>query len=138
MSKLFEVPANERELKFKLETYKGNRIALKLIKLLKRDGVYKIAQLENINENRIFEVSIKSNQSKFDVLNELKNEIISYIPDNFTNNYLFNFKDKSLGFVYSFTVELDGETRFEVYHKIKEVRTNGGTNIPAAKNQIII
>lgn len=138
MSKLFEVPANERELKFKLETYKGNRIALKLIKLLKRDGVYKIAQLEGLNENRIFEVSIKSNQSKFDVLNELKNEIISYIPDNFTNNYLFNFKDKSLGFVYSFTVELDGETRFEVYHKIKEVRTNGGTNIPAAKNQIII
>lgn len=138
MSKLFNVPANERELKFKLETYKGNRIALKLTRLLKRDGVYKIAQLESSNENRIFEVSIKSNQSKFDVLKKLQSEIISYIPDNFPINYLFNFKDKSLGFVYSFTVELDGETRFEVYHKIKEVRTKDGTNIPSAENQIIV
>lgn len=137
MAKLFDIKANERELIFKLETYKGNRIALKIIRLLKADGIYKVRE-SYLGEIRIFEVRTNSDLEESEAGGKLKEEIISYIPDNFKVNYRFNFKEAPLGFVRSFCVR-DSEDKiiFDVYHRIQEIRTNGASVMPSHKDQII-
>lgn len=138
MNKLFEVPASPRDVIFRFETYKGNRIALKLLKLMRADPVFKIKSVESPNENRIFEISIFSGEDLETIISKLKGEFISYIPDNFPSNYMFDFSGKRLGFIHSFQVfnEMTDELCFELFHRNKEVRTDGKSIVPDFKNQI--
>lgn len=122
MTKLFEVPPKERQVKLILRTYKGNRIALKIIRLLKKGGVYNVNDVSDSSENnRTFEVLVLSNKSLIDSLEDLKNEIISYIPDHFEKRYIFHFTQKPLGFVRSFEIEVEHIRKIVCYHKIKEI-----------------
>jgi len=134
MSKLFEAPAIPRKIKFRMETYKGNRVALKIILMLRKGGVYKVKEIfeDKVKENRIFEISTKSIRTYPEALGDLKLEIISCIPDTFPTNYLFSFSGHPLGFKNSFTIESD-ELLMSVSHRIKEVKK--GTKIP---KQIIL
>ena len=130
MSKLFEVKPETRELVLQIETYKKNRIANKLLRLLKVGGVYKVSETKSKNpDTKLFNISVLSSEPRIETLEALKNEIISYIPDHFPINYFFDFKSQPLGFVSSFIVSLEGSS-FVVSHKIKEMRSNGNTIIP--------
>lgn len=133
MSKLFEIPASKRKVVFYLETYKGNRIAIKLMKLIKKSSNFFVDDVESSEDSRIFEISIFSDKDLTDLVAELKDSIISKILTDTPENYLFDFKDRRLGFINSFNVFSENGFHFEVCHKIKEVRTNGGTNIPVKK-----
>lgn len=123
MSKLFEVPAVPRKITFIMETYKGNRIALKIILMLRKGGVYKVKEIfkPDIEENRIFEISIKTTRTYPEALGDLKLEIVSCIPDTFPPNYLFSFSGHPLGFKNSFTIE-SAELLLTASHRIKEVK----------------
>lgn len=140
MSKLFEVPAEPREVAFKLQAYKQNRICNKILKLLKRDGVWAVKENRRLDpENyRIFIVSKVSTDTIQDTANSLKNEIISYIPDAFNQNYQFDFTGNTLGFVRSFEVlSQEDDLLFVCYHNIKEVK-KGESVMPDPQDQIKI
>lgn len=119
-NKLFEVPAEPRILTFTLQAYHGNRLAVKLMRLLKAGKIYTVKRLRNQKEFTTFELSILSVEEKKDALKLLVQEIISYIPDNFPPNYIFWVNDQPLGSVNSFSINLDGET-INFAHKIKEI-----------------
>lgn len=131
--KLFNLNPISVNRVFYIETYKGNRIALKLIKLLKKDNLYKIKLSERGKDFTIFEVSILSKEEKTKALDSLVSEIISYIPDNFTRNYIFKVNEQPLGFINSFVVR-DDKRKVYFSHKIKEINKN--SILP--KNQITV
>lgn len=140
MNKLFEVPAETREVAFKLRAYKQNRICNKILKLLKRDGVWAVKENRRKDpENcRIFIVSKISSDTIQDTAKSLKNEIISYIPDAFAPNYQFDFTGEALGFIRSFEVlSQDDDLLFVCYHNIKEVK-KGESIVPEPQDQIKI
>ncbi len=138
MSKLFEVNPIERAVFLNIESYKTNRVLTKIVKLLNKDGIFKVVDMNkfcDIDPNeKVYSILVNSDKDKKEILQDFKNEIISYIPDHFPDNYLFNFKEAPFGFIRSFRVDIDDEFSFEVYHKIKEVRTKRRTIIP--KNNI--
>lgn len=119
MSKLFNVPPIKRKVAFYLGTYKGNRIVSKLIHLLEEFSVFDIKNAGSIDETRIFEISIFSDKDFTEILADLKSEFVYWIGSSFPNNYLFNFKDRQLGFVNSFNVFSDEGFHFEVCQKLK-------------------
>lgn len=119
-NKLFEVPETPILRTFKLGTYQGNRIAVKLMRLLKGDKIYSVKRLKSAGDLATFEISILSKEQKVDALKSLVNEVLSYIPDNFPRNYLFHVNEQPLGFVNSFYLELDGSYCYFA-HKIKEI-----------------
>lgn len=120
--KLFEVPATPVERVFTLSTYHGNRIAGKLMGLLKSGKVYKVKKLRGKNEFTTFEISIKSRSNKKEAFELLVNEILSYIPDNFPKNYIFSVGVLRIGFVYSFYLrDEDSQNCRHFSHKIKEI-----------------
>ena len=131
--KLFEVPAQKRKVTFYLETFKVNRIATKLIDLLKEFSNFEVKAVEGFEEKRIFEISIFSYMDQNKLAEELKKEIIVILGVHFPDNYLFNFKDKQLGYVNSFNVFSENGFHFEACHKIKEIRSKGNTLIPEQK-----
>lgn len=132
-NKLFKAPPEKREVIIYLQTYKGNRIVIKIMKLLKYHYIYSVEEIKSSDENRIFEISIFTDYDFDAIIKNLKCELIDYMKFNFPDNYLFDFKNRRLGFVNSFNVFSDEGFHFEVCHKIKEIRTNGGTNIPINK-----
>lgn len=133
-NKLFKVPQKKREVIFYLSTYKGNRIAIKLMKLLKESSSYFMVEaLKSSDENRIFEISIFTDIHFENIVSILQVTIANLLYSNTPENYLFDFKNRRLGFVNSFNVFSNKGFHFEVCHKIKEIRTNGGTNIPTNK-----
>jgi hypothetical protein len=127
---LFDIPVNRRKVVFYLGTYKGNRIVTKLLSLLKG---FEINDVDCIGETRIFEISVFSDKETEVIVKELKKEIVKFMETDFPDNYLFDLKERRLGFINSFNVFSDAGFHFEVCHKIKEVRTNGGTSIPDKK-----
>lgn len=136
---LFNVEAEPREVVFTIKSYKQNRILNKLLKLLKRDQVFKISEnrSKDPEDCRIFTVSILSKDTIQETANTFKNELISYIPDAFPPRYLFDFSGDPLGFVRSFEVfDNKEDLLFVCYHKIKEIRTNGESIKPDPKDQV--
>lgn len=132
-TKLFNIPAEKRNVVLYLETYKGNRIAIKLLKYLKAGDKFFINDVGGMTETRIFEVSIFTNLDFEDIIAELKVQITDWMRNETPENYLFDFTQKRLGFINSFNVFSNDGFHIEVCHKIKENRTNGGTTIPANK-----
>lgn len=127
-NKLFDIPATPVERVFIVEAYAGNRIAVKLMRLLKADKIYKVKRLRDNNKDfTIFEVSINSTETLETAFKKLKEEIISYIPDNFAPNYLFSVGIVKMGFTYSFRLS-HGEGLNTLtalfFHKIKEINKN--------------
>lgn len=118
--KLFNLDPTPIERVFIIKSYAGNRLAVKLMRLLKGDKIYKVKRLDSINDLTIFEASIKSIEEKKETLKLLVNEVISYIPDNFPPNYIFWVNDQPLGSVNSFSIEIDDEIVI-FSHKIKEI-----------------
>lgn len=129
-NKLFDIPATPVERVFLVEAYAGNRIAVKLMRLLKADKIYKVKRLRDNNKDfTIFEVSINSTETLETAFKKLKEEIISYVPDNFAPNYLFSVGVLKMGFTYSFRLstinELSPDFRQSLFfHKIKEINKN--------------
>jgi len=108
---------------FKLTTYRGNRVAIKLMRLLKSGNIYKVKRIQN-NENLItFEILISSIKNERAELEALVNEIVSYIPDHFPPNYQFGINKMKMGFVYSFEIEIGGRLKW-FSHRIKEINKN--------------
>lgn len=123
MSQLFYIEPTPVKRTYKLTTYKGNRIALKLMRILKKGKIYSIKRLQSAKDLVIFEVSIVSTNEALEDNVLLIREIVSYIPDTFPSNYLFDFKSQPLGFVHSFNIK--GEYMdVNVSHKIKEINKN--------------
>jgi hypothetical protein len=138
MSKLFEIQPTERKVSFRFVTYKNNRIATKILKLLKEGGIYKVSKLENEKENLIFTITIETKKELGYSYSDFKNEILSYIPDNFEANYQFSLVAGTLGFVNSFTVYgMDG-ILFEFSHRIKEIKSKDRSFMPKREDQIIL
>lgn len=133
MNKLFDIPANRRKVIFYLGTYKGNRIVTKLLSLLDEFSIFDINDVDSFEETRIFEISVFSDKELKEIAEHLKKEIVKFMGTDFPDNYLFDLKERRLGFINSFNIFSDEGFHFEVCHKIKEVRTNGGTNIPNKK-----
>lgn len=131
--KLFEIPEQKRKVILYLQTYKGNRIVTKLLSLLDEFSIFDVDDIESIEETRIFEISVFSDKEIKEIVEYLKNDLIKFMRNDFPDNYLFNLKDRQLGFINSFNIFSDDGFHFEVCHKIKEVRTNGGTFIPDKK-----
>lgn len=132
-NKLFEVQPEKRNVVLYLETYKGNRIAIKLMKLIGEGDIFFTSPVNGVSENRIFEVSIFSDKHFEEIMATLKHELVNLMETNFPENYLFDFTESRLGFINSFSIFDSSGTHFQVCHKIKENRTNGGTNIPVKK-----
>jgi hypothetical protein len=132
MSLLFEVPPNERELVFQLKTYKGNRVALKMLKTLDKDGVFHVRPVETQEKkpSKIYEISTISANSREEEVEILKKALISLIPKSFKKNYQFNFLGWPLGFTRSFEISLEGRVVFSVCHNIKEIRRDGTSHEP--------
>jgi hypothetical protein len=121
-NKLFNIPAVAIERVYVLETYHGNRIAVKLMRLLKAGNVYKVKRLKSKNDLTIFEISLKSKEHYDAAFKRLIAEIFSYVPDNFPPNYLFWVGDNPLGSVASFKIGKKGDSySLSVSHKIKEI-----------------
>jgi hypothetical protein len=126
--KLFEIEPQKSNHYLLIKSYKNNKILNKIIQLLKKDGIFKVSELKNDlnfgDKNYKIVAFIACSQSDFIEL--LKNEIISYIPDNFPVNYMFDFTGVSLGFTLSFAI-VDPISKKEVLisHKIREQRTDG-------------
>ena len=132
-NKLFKVPQKKREVILYLSTYKGNRIVIKLMALLTCHSIFTIEDVESNGETRIFEISIFSDMDFDSIVSRLKVTIVNLLHDHTPANYLFDLKNRRLGFINSFNVFSNKGFHFEVCHKIKELRTNGGTNIPTNK-----
>lgn len=132
-NKLFKVPQKKREVILYLSTYKGNRIVIKLMALLICHSIFTIEDVESNGETRIFEISIFSDMDFDSIVSRLKVTIVNLLHDHTPANYLFDLKNRRLGFINSFNVFSNKGFHFEVCHKIKELRTNGGTNIPTNK-----
>lgn len=124
------IPAHSRKVIFYLSTYKGNRIVTKLLSLLKG---FEINDVDNIGETRIFEISVFSDKELKEIVEHLKKELVKFMLNDFPENYLFDLKERRLGFTNSFNIFSESGFHFEVCHKIKEVRSNGGTLIPETK-----
>lgn len=137
MNKLFNVPAETRELAFLLETYQKNRIVNKIIRLLAKKEKYDIVVLQSLEDSRIFEIRTNSDKKEDKVIRELKEDICSVIKQNFKPNYLFDFGSRRLGFTNSFNVfTRSNKFCFECYHRIKEIRNDGSSVLPEPTNQI--
>lgn len=129
MSLLFEVPADKRLLTFRLLTYPANRVVSKLMKLLKNGRVYKVRDewdTLTVNADRIYIITIETDDAYTDAISKLKREIKSYLPDHFPENYKFDFpvfdEKPPFGFVNSFAIYGDYGVIMEGYHRIKEVK----------------
>lgn len=128
MNKLFEIEAIKRPVTFRMETYKSNRVALKIVRILSKGNYFQVKEIEKDNkESRIFELYRVTNITFEQALSEVKNEIVASIPDNFKPNYLFCFYGHPLGFVNSFSITGEAGT-INVSHKIKEIKPN--THLP--------
>lgn len=101
--------------------------------LLKESSDFTVEALESSDENRIFEISIFTDKDFINVVADLKQVFVDYMETKLPDNYLFDLRNRRLGFINSFNVFSGEGFHFEVCHKIKEVRTNGGTNIPTQK-----
>jgi hypothetical protein len=130
MNKLFNIPPVKRKSVFYLATYKGNKIVAKLIRTLKEFSEYDINDVGYIDGNRIFEISVFSDKEIGELVDNLKQKIAAYLLFDFPENYLFDLKERRLGYVNSFNVFSGDGFLFEACHKIKEVRTSGNTIIP--------
>lgn len=122
MSQLFEIPITPVKRYFLVTTFSGNRIALKLMNLLKNDGIYTVKRMNKASFIE-FEISIMSKKSPEEQFNKLKDEILSYIPDHFPKNYVFYVGRNELGFINSFTLS-SLECNLAFCHKIKEINKN--------------
>ena len=138
--KLFNIKPIQSETTIYLNTYKGNRVALKFIKLLKKGGVYKVKDPRRGDDEPSFTITITTDKTAEEDFNDFKNELISYIPDNFKSNYLFDFAGFcSLGYIKSMFIYCIGVPgALEVGHKIKEIRTSGESIEPKNQEQIKI
>lgn len=105
---------------FILRTYKGNRIAIKLMRLLKSGNIYKVKRIQDNKEFVTFEILISSKKNEKSELEALIAEIVSYIPDHFPLNYQFGISRMKLGFVYSFNIEIGCHEKW-FSHRIKEI-----------------
>jgi len=119
-NKLFDIEPIEVERSFQIDHYKGNRVLLKIMRLMEKDGIYKVERTKKMD---FFILRIKTKVDEYKALENLKFEIISYIADHFPKNYLFDFSGCPLGFIYSFWIRgTAGEIK--VYHRIKEINKN--------------
>ncbi len=124
-----ETPADKRELKFKLHTYPANRVASKLMRLLKNGRVYKVRdEWDTLTTaaDRVYIITIETGDPYTTAAVKLEREIKSYLPDNFPENYTFEFPEfdqkPPFGFVNSFAVYGDYGVIMEGHHRIKEVK----------------
>ncbi|MCP4552336.1 MAG: hypothetical protein GY834_09910 [Bacteroidetes bacterium] len=125
--KLIQVPAEKRNLIFFLDTFENNRIAIKLMRLLKDHDKFSVDRVNS----RIFEISIFTDKEFNDIVFDLKTSLTGYMEVNFPYNYLFDLSKRKLGFVNSFNVFSEEGMHLEVCHKIKELRHN--TVLPEQK-----
>lgn len=133
MSKLFNIEANEVEYIIELTTYKNNKVFNKIAQLLKSGGIFKIKPLQIDSEDlKAYELIGKIKGSRKDFVKAVINEIISYLPDNFSSNYSFDFTGEELGYTSSFIIyEMDEKnTKTIVSHRIKEIRKDGSSKAP--------
>lgn len=139
--KLFNVEPETREVNFFLHAYKGNRIIGKILKTLIENETFKVTDSTDpkTDENKIYKISANSALDYYIIKGELLMEIELMLPELFPANYQFNFTENNLGFVNSFEVYngQEGEEKlyFRVAHRIKEIRTDGRSNVP--QKQII-
>lgn len=129
--KLFEIESEAREICFFLETYKGNRIAAKLMRSLKERNIFEVKDTPREKESRTFEIHIFTNEEFIKVMLLLKSEIAEIMFSDTPENYFFDFTDKKLGFVNSFKVYSSDGVHFEVCHRIKERKQN--TKLPTKR-----
>tara|TARA_R110000744_G_scaffold121116_2_gene225566 strand:+ start:28297 stop:28845 length:549 start_codon:yes stop_codon:yes gene_type:complete len=128
----------ETEVRFKIETYQKNRIVNKIIKGLKEDENFTVTKVESDSDSRIFDVLFLS------ITGETWNEVFfmtrlsDLIRDRFPTNYQFNFVEKRLGFTYCFKITTNQGKEIDCYSRKKEIRTDGTSVLPKAKNQIIL
>lgn len=129
MSLLFNIPANARELTFKLHTYPANRVASKLMGLLKQGNVYKVRdEWDTISTaaDRIYIITIKTADDYPTAAAKLRREIKSYLPDHFPKNYTFDFPEfdqkPPFGFIRSFEIFGELGSIMEGYHRNKEIK----------------
>lgn len=127
MNKLLNVPIEPYKAVFGFYTNKGNRIALKIIKGLKKVPGFKIKEEITLIEARFFEMVIETTLDKPELKTMILTEIVALIPDNFPVNYCFDFsKTPALGFINSFyIINSDGVKIITLFHRIKEARRDG-------------
>lgn len=128
----------KREVVFLLETYPKNRIVNKIIKELNHgDSDFKILDVETCGDSRIFEIRVLSDESDKRITNILKIKLCTIIEKIFPLNYQFDFRERRLGFTYSFNVFINKNSFcFECYTRIKEIRCDGSSVLPEPNNQI--
>ena len=105
---------------FIFRTFAGNRIAVKIIRLLQVSEFYKVKKRTQGNTN-VYEISVLSTTNATEELKKLYDEIINLIRFNFKRNYLFCVGSLEMGYTYSFSL-CDGNNCTKFSHKIKEVK----------------
>ena len=106
---------------YTLRTYKGNRIAIKILKELKILG-YEVKEGKNrYGESKFFRISTKKSGEEF------QKELVYLIPQIFPLNYSFRFGQTPFGYINSFIL-VGFDIHIKVSHKIKEVKK--GTILP--------
>ena len=127
---------NKKEVVYKIEAYPKSRIVNKIIKGLKETGNFKIAKSEGDLNSRIFDVLILNEQDYnwFSFVSEICHIIKKQFPD----NYQFNFREKKLGYTYSFNITTDTGQVINCYSRKKEIRTDGTSTAADPNDQIIL
>jgi len=133
---LFEIEPQTRDVNFNFHTYKGNRIVGKIMSTLKENETFGVrVSSDSYEEYKIYQVSINSSAPAWAIKAELLEEIELMIPELFPVNYQFNFTEDSLGFVSSFKAYSNEGKFIDCSHRIKEIKTDGRSNVP--QKQII-
>jgi hypothetical protein len=126
----------KKEFVYYLETYQKNRIVNKIMRKLEGQK-YSVNLVQSVEDSRIFEIRVFSDQLERVVTSDLKQTICDIIKDTFPLNYQFDFSTRRLGFTYAFNVFYTKNSfRFECYTRVKEIRKDGSSVLPEVNNQI--
>ena len=127
---------NKKEVVYKIEAYPKSRIVNKIIKGLKETGDFKISKSAGeVYDSRIFDIQFLNQENNWF---SFVSEICHIIKKQFPDNYQFNFREKKLGYTYSFNITTDTGQVINCYSRKKEIRTDGTSTAPDPNDQIIL
>lgn len=126
--RLFNIPATPVQYKLEIITYKYNRIFNKIITYIEDLPGVQVQEVPVPGEISKYMLSTKYPGSQDEFIEHIRQSIAIIVKDHFPDNYSFDLRGRSmsLGFTYSFTIKMPGQSSgLMFFHRINEVRKDG-------------